>query len=149
MLASGKALVRGLRAQGYEVATATEVAQLVLSGDVVAMNAVRDAGRALGEIMGGIVNFFNPSVLVTGGSIGSLGVPLLAGLREAVYAQATMFSTRHLRIVPSRLERDAGPRGATLLALELAYDEAIRRSMTVDGFGGPTPATTAKARSWE
>ncbi len=149
VLASGKALVRRLRAHGYEVATATEVAQLVLSGDVVAMNAVRDAGRALGEIMGGIVNFFNPSVLVTGGSIGSLGVPLLAGLREAVYAQATMFSTRHLRIVPSRLGRDAGPRGATLLALELAYDEAIRRSMTVDGFGGSTPATSAKARGWE
>jgi len=135
VLASGKALVRRLRSQDYEVATATDVAQLVLRGDAVAMNAVRDVGRALGELMSGIVNFFNPSVIVTGGSIGSLGVPLLAGLREAVYAQATMFSTRHLRIVPSRLGRDAGPRGATLLALELAYDAAIRQSMTADDSG--------------
>ncbi len=133
VLASGRALVRQLRARGYEVSTAAEVAQLVLRGDIGAMDVVRDAGRALGDLVSGIVSFFNPSVIVTGGSIGALGTPLLAGLRETVYGQGTMFSTRHLRIVPSRLGADAAVRGATLLALELAYDAVLAQLKTPGG----------------
>ncbi len=135
VLAGGRALVRRMRAEGYDVSTAAEVARLVQAGDAVATNAVRDAGRVLGELMSGIVNFVNPAVIVTGGSIGGLGDALLTGLRETVYAQATMFSTRDLRIVPSRLGRDAGPRGAALLALELAFDAALSHTAMAGGTG--------------
>jgi len=125
VVGSGKAIVRKLQAQGYQVATASDVSQLVLQGDLVAMNLVRDAGKALGAVMSGIVSFFNPAAIVMGGSLGALEISLLAGMREATYATGTMFSTRHLRIVPSRLGREAGLHGATLLALDLAYDVAI------------------------
>jgi predicted NBD/HSP70 family sugar kinase len=97
----------------------------VVQGDLLAMSMVRDAGKALGAVMSGIVSFFNPAVIVMGGSLGALEISLLAGMREAIYAQATMFSTRHLRIVPSQLGPEAGLRGATLLALDVAYDDAI------------------------
>jgi predicted NBD/HSP70 family sugar kinase len=127
VVASGRALVNRLKAQGYQVETASDVSALVVQGDLVAMSMVRDAGKALGAVMSGIVSFFNPAVIVMGGSLGALEISLLAGMREATYAQATMFSTRHLRIVPSSLGPEAGLHGATLLALDLAYDAAIER----------------------
>jgi predicted NBD/HSP70 family sugar kinase len=125
VVASGRALVKKLQAQNYQVETASDISRLVSQGDLVAMNMVREAGKALGVVMSGIVSFFNPAVIVMGGSLGALEISLLAGMREATYAQGTMFSTRHLRIVPSSLGPEAGLRGATLLALDLAYDSAI------------------------
>jgi predicted NBD/HSP70 family sugar kinase len=125
VVASGGALVRRLKAQDYDVETAGDVSRLVVKGDLLALNMVRDAGKALGAVMSGIVSFFNPAVIVMGGSLGALEISLLAGMREAIYAQATMFSTRHLRIVPSHLGPEAGLHGATLLALDVAYDDAI------------------------
>jgi predicted NBD/HSP70 family sugar kinase len=125
VVASGRALVKQLKAQGYKVETASDISRLVSQGDLVAMNMVREAGKALGAVMSGIVSFFNPAVIVMGGSLGALEISLLAGMREATYAQGTMFATRHLRIVPSSLGPEVGLRGATLLALDLAYDSAI------------------------
>jgi predicted NBD/HSP70 family sugar kinase len=125
VVASGGAIVKKLKAQNYQVETAGDVSRLVVQGDLVAMSLVRDAGKALGAVMSGIVSFFNPAAIVMGGSLGALEISLLAGMREATYAQATMFSTRHLRIVPSYLGPEAGLHGATLLALDLAYDAAI------------------------
>jgi len=129
VVAGGKALVSRLKAQGYDVATASDVARLAVQGDVVAMNLVREAGRALGAVMAGIVNFFNPEAIVMGGSIGSVGSSLLAGMREAIYGQATTFATRTLRILPSHLGSDAGLSGATLLALDLGYEVLLRRAL--------------------
>ncbi len=134
VVASGKALVGRLKAQGHDVETAGDVARLVVQGDVVAMNLVREAGRALGAVMTGIVNFFNPDAIIMGGSIGSLGSSLLAGMREAIYGQAAVFSTRRLRILPSHLGGEAGLRGATLLALDLGYEVLVRNAL---GWGEP------------
>ena len=128
VVASGRALVNKMKAHGYKVETSTEVSQLAAQGDLLAMSMARDAGKALGAVASGIVSFFNPAVIVMGGSLGSLEVPFLAGMREATYAEGTMFSTRNLRIVPSALGRTAGLHGATLMALDLAYDAAIGRA---------------------
>lgn len=139
VVAGGKALVGRLKGQGYGVETAGDVAHLVLQGDVVAMNMVREAGRALGAVMTGIVNFFNPEAIVMGGSIGSVGSSLLAGMREAIYGQAAVFSTRRLRILPSHLGGDAGLTGATLLALDLGYEVLVRRALGWAEPSGPAP----------
>ena len=125
VVASGGALVRRLREQGYDVEVAADISRLVLQGDLVAVNLVREAGRSLAEVMSPIVTFFNPAVIVMGGALGALEISLLAGLREVIYARTPMFSTRHLRIVPSHLGQAAGLHGATLLALDLAYETAL------------------------
>jgi predicted NBD/HSP70 family sugar kinase len=125
VVASGSALVHRLKARGYDVETVGDVSRLASEGDPVVTNMLREAGRALGTVMSGIVSFFNPALIVMGGLLGSLEISLLAGLREATYAKATMFSTRDLRIVTSSLGAEAALYGATLLALDLAYGLAI------------------------
>ena len=91
---------------------------------------VREAGRALGEVLAGCVNFFNPSVIVIGGDIGEVHEQLLAGVREVTFQRSLPLATRDLRIVPSRLGDRAGVIGAAIMVIEhvlapAAIDQAL------------------------
>lgn len=79
---------------------------------------VRDAGRTLGEVLAGTVNFFNPTVIVIGGDIAEAHAQLLAGVREGIFSRSLPLATRDLRIVPCRLGDRAGVIGAAIMVIE-------------------------------
>jgi predicted NBD/HSP70 family sugar kinase len=118
VLASGSAIMRQLGEAGIEVASTAEVVELVRSGDAVAMHHVREAGRVLGAALAAVVSVVAPSVIVVGGELADSSEPLIAGIREGVYKQASSLATRELRILPSRLGERAGVVGVATLALE-------------------------------
>lgn len=117
-LAGGAALARRLSTPEAPVASAREVVRLVKSGDRDAIRTVRDAGRTVGEVLSGLVNFFNPEAIVLGGPLSAVHNQLLAGVREAVYRRSHPLATRHLLIEPSRLREDAAALGAAFLAID-------------------------------
>lgn len=90
----------------------------MLAGDRRATDAVRRAGRDLGEVVVACTGFLNPAVIAIGGSLARCGEPLLTGIREAVLGRAMPLATRTLRIVESRTGGDAGVIGASLMAVE-------------------------------
>lgn len=90
---------------------------------------MREAGRALGDVLPGCVNFFNPSVIVVGGDIGGVHEPL-AGVREVTFQRSLPLATRDLRTVPSRLGDRAGVVGAAVMVIEhVLAPEAIDRAI--------------------
>ena len=103
VLASGSAMVRQLGEAGIEVASTADVVALVRAGDAVAMHHVREAGRVLGAALAAVVSVVAPSVIIVGGEMGDASEPLIAGIREGVYQQASTLATRELRILTSRL----------------------------------------------
>jgi len=117
-VAGGWALVRDLRAQGIQVSTAEDVVRLAGGHDRVALQAIRRAGRVLGEVLADVVNFFNPSVVIVGGTIGQAEGELLAGIRETVYQRSLTLATKNLLVVPSALGLRAGVIGAAQLVSE-------------------------------
>ncbi|MDP9181403.1 MAG: ROK family transcriptional regulator, partial [Actinomycetota bacterium] len=84
-LAGGAALARDAAAAGLDVTTARDLVELAVRADMQALALVRDAGRRVGEVLAGLVNFFNPGRIVVAGGVAHAGNPLLAGIREAVY----------------------------------------------------------------
>ncbi len=105
--------------------------RLVKGGDGTATQLVREAGRDLGEVLAGCVNFFNPEVIVIGGDIGEGSQQLLAGVRETIFQRSLPLATEELRVVPSQLGDGAGVIGAAIMAIEKvlapdAIDRAIR-----------------------
>jgi predicted NBD/HSP70 family sugar kinase len=129
-VAGGHALAGRLATVGRGTATSRDVVQLVLDGDPVAVRMVRDAGRALGEVLAACVNFFNPRVIVVGGDIGTVHEQLLAGLREVVIQRSLPLATRDLRIVTSRLGDRAGVVGGAIMVIErLLAPGALERSL--------------------
>lgn len=123
-LASGPAIARTLRESGVEALTSTDVIDLVKSGNLDAIGAVRQAGRDLGEVLSTCVSLMNPSVIAIGGSMARAGEHLLAGVREVVYSRSIPLATEHLQIVPSTSAARAGVLGASALAVHHALSPA-------------------------
>jgi predicted NBD/HSP70 family sugar kinase len=117
-LAGGGALARDAALAGLPVTTARELVELAIRADPQALALVRDAGRRLGEVLAGLVNFFNPSRIVIAGGIAHAGNPLLAGIREAVYRRSLPLAARALDITISDLGQRAGRVGASRMAIE-------------------------------
>jgi predicted NBD/HSP70 family sugar kinase len=90
----------------------------VQAGRVEAVQAVRDAGRDIGDVLATCVSLINPSVIVIGGSLSRAGEHLLAGVREVVYGRSTPLATENLQIVQSTAGRQAGIIGASVLAID-------------------------------
>jgi predicted NBD/HSP70 family sugar kinase len=117
-VAGGAALARQLTDLGFEVSTGSEVVDLVMSGNIQALRLVREAGRMVGEVLAGLVNFFNPEVIVIGGVLSAVHDHVLAGVREVIYRRSLPLATHHLEIVPSHTGADAAALGAGILAIE-------------------------------
>jgi predicted NBD/HSP70 family sugar kinase len=129
-LAGGQALAERLAAEGADTANSRDVVALVRAGDATAMRMVRDAGRALGEVLAGTVNFFNPAVIVIGGDIAEAHAQLLAGVREGIFSRSLALATRDLRIVPCRLGDRAGITGAAMMSIDRALSpDAVDRGL--------------------
>jgi len=127
-VAGGRALAAKLTALGLEAASSRDVVTLVRAGEPQAIQAVRDAGRYLGEVLAGAVNFFNPGAIVIGGDISEAHQQLLAGVREVIFQRSLPLATGDLRIVPSRLGDRAGVIGAGIMVIEhILSPEAVDR----------------------
>jgi predicted NBD/HSP70 family sugar kinase len=123
-VAGGQALADALTAGGIEAHHSRDVVELVRAGNPTAIRMVREAGRTLGEVLAGTVNFFNPGVIVIGGDISEAHEHLLAGVREGIFSRSLPLATRDLRIVPSRLGDRAGVIGAATMATEYVLSPA-------------------------
>ena len=119
-LASGPAIARALRAEGVDAQNGSDVIDLVKRGNIDAIQAVRQAGRDIGEVLTACVSLINPSVIAIGGSMARVGEHLIAGVREVVYTRSIPLATEHLAIVQSAAAQNAAVLGASMLAIEHA-----------------------------
>jgi glucokinase len=103
-------------AGGREI-TGPLVTELAHDGDEAARGAVAALGRRLGVGIVGLVNVFNPELVVVGGGLIGAGELLLAPAREIVAARALAPARDQVRIVPARFGDESGMLGAAALAL--------------------------------
>ena len=107
---------------------AADVAVASKHGDPVGIELITEAGRLIGQMLTGIVNFFNPSLIVIGGGVAGAGDLLLATIRQAIYRRSLPLATRDLVVRRSELDDRAGVIGAaTMAANELFAREYLPR----------------------
>ncbi|WP_433316630.1 ROK family transcriptional regulator [Micromonospora sp. CA-269861] len=116
-VASGAALVTALRGQGVAVSDLTGVIRLIDDGDRQATALARQAGRAVGEILAVVVNFFNPQVVAIGGRLADCE-PLLASMRATLYERCLPLATQTLLIERVAAGQDVGITGAAHLVID-------------------------------
>jgi glucokinase-like ROK family protein len=95
--------------------TAADVAAAAAAGDAAAAQMVREGGRRVGQVLAGVISFFNPGLVVIAGGVARLGHTLLAEIRSVVYQRSAPLATGNLPIVLSELGDTAGVIGATRL----------------------------------
>ncbi|MFE9654379.1 ROK family protein [Micromonospora sp. NPDC006431] len=117
-VASGPAIAAKLRAAGLDATNNADVVALVQAGSPIAGQAVRQAGRDIGEVLAAGVSLFNPSLIVIGGAVAQAGEMLLAGVRESIYRRSLPLATERLRIVTSQAGANAGVVGAAAMVVQ-------------------------------
>lgn len=130
-VASGGALVKRLRAAGFDVVHVSDVVRLAHQGQPEAIQAIRDAGRSIGEVLSSVVNLLNPAVIATWGYLTEAETPLFAGMREGIYQQALPGSSEQLKLVRATLGDLAGVRGAGMLVIDAVLEPAAIDRMLV------------------
>jgi glucokinase-like ROK family protein len=117
--ARSEELARLLARQG--TLTAVDVAVAAAAGDPVAVAMIRDGGRRVGQVLAGLVSFFNPGLVVIGGGVAGIGHALLAEIRGVVYRRSLPLATGNMPIVLSELGGDAGVIGAARLISDRVF----------------------------
>jgi len=98
--------------------TAGDVSAAASSGDAAALDLLQRSARLLGQTLAGLVNFFNPSLILIGGGVAGAGDTYLATVREIIYARSAPLATRDLVVQLSRLGNRAGVTGAATMVLD-------------------------------
>ncbi len=93
-------------------------------GPVPALELIREGGRSTGQVIAGLVSFFNPGLVVIGGGVTGLGHNLLAAIRTQVYRQSLPLATGNLPIVLGELGPTAGVIGAARLISDHLFSPA-------------------------
>ncbi len=109
-------LAEWLREQG--TLSAADVGRASAAGDHVSNGLIRHGGQLIGQVLAGLVNFFNPSMVVFGGGLSNLGHLLLAEIRSVTINRSTPLATSDLSILVGELGDQAGVIGAALAASE-------------------------------
>jgi glucokinase-like ROK family protein len=101
--------------------SAADVGLAVAQGDAQAVQLIRDSGRHIGQVLAGLVSFFNPGLIVIGGRVTGLGHALLAEIRGVTYRRSLPLATGNLPIVLSELADEGGVIGAARLISGTVY----------------------------
>lgn len=92
-------------------------------GDHLAQRITAEAGMHLGTAIANVVNLFNPSMVVVGGSVGQIGDLLLEPIRLTVQRRSLLVASRSVRITAALLGKHSVAIGAVVQALSVALHE--------------------------
>jgi glucokinase len=108
----------GRRLAAEKEITGGIVTEMAHDGDTVAREVLAEIGERLGFGLVGLVNTFNPEVIVIGGGAARGGELLLEPARTVIAAHALPPAREGVRLVPAHFGDEAGMIGAALMALE-------------------------------
>lgn len=101
--------------KGVEI-TLNDILDALLKEDVLAIEVLDSVGHTLGKAIAGLINMFNPEMIVIGGTLSVAKEYLMLPVRNAVNKYSLMLVNKDTQIKLSTLGERAGVMGACLLA---------------------------------
>ncbi len=96
-----------------------DVIDAACRGDLLAQQILIEAGHHLGTAIAGLVNLFNPSIVIIGGNVAKIGDLLLDPIRKTVQERSLRMASANLRISTALLGKRSSAMGAVVLALNM------------------------------
>lgn len=103
-----------------EAISSKDVIAAARGGDLIAQQILAEAGAHLGTAIASLVNLFNPSMVVVGGSVAQIGDLFLEPVRLTVQRRSLRAASSAVRITTALLGRRSSGMGAVVQALSLA-----------------------------
>lgn len=117
--------------KGYLIPSDIPVA--AKAGDSRAVEQVIKSARTVANTVASLVSFYNPHIVVVGGSISESGDLFLASLRQVVYSRSLPLATRDLKIVSASEDHQEGILGAAQLAIGELFSRTWMRTWLPEG----------------
>ena len=115
-LAEGRAsLLSDKHSEGREI-TLDDILNAVNEEDVLAIEVVEEIGSVLGRAIAGLINIFNPELVVIGGIVSKVKEYLLLPIKSAIQKHSLNMVNKDTTIKFSKLGEKAGPIGACMLS---------------------------------
>ncbi len=115
-LREGRASVLSDKFNKGERISLMDILNAVNEEDVLAIEVIEEIGTVLGKALAGLINIFNPELVVIGGIVAKANEYLLLPLRSAIQKHSLNLVNRDTTIKFSKLGAKAGPVGACMLS---------------------------------
>lgn len=109
-------LCEKMQAEGVDSLTLADIIAAVDNEDILCIEVVENMATELGRWLAGLINMFNPELVIVGGTLASLGDYLLRPVKQSVQKYTLRLVSQDSRIVVSKLGEKAGVLGAALYA---------------------------------
>ena len=93
-----------------------EIIEAVIEEDVLAIEVVEEIGTTLGRAIAGLINLFNPELIVIGGNVAATKEYLLLPIKSAIQKHSLNIINSDTTIKFSKLGRKAGAIGSCMLS---------------------------------
>lgn len=96
--------------------TLNDIIDVALQEDILAIELIEEVENTLGKHVAGLINLFNPELVIIGGTLANAGDYLILPLRSAIKKYSLNLVNKDSSIKVSKLGDKAGLLGASLLA---------------------------------
>lgn len=100
-----------------------DIIDAVNKEDVLCIDIFEEVGQKLGRQIAGLINIFNPELVIIGGTVSLSGDYILQPIKSAVRKYSLNLVNKDSNIIISKLKDKAGIVGSCLLARRRIFEE--------------------------
>ena len=107
---------------GDSPVTLEEIVEATNKEDILCIELVEEVGRKLGRYLAGLINLFNPELVVIGGTVAMTEDYILQPIKTAIRKYSLNLVSKDSAVVLSKLQAKAGVIGACLLSRSKLFE---------------------------
>ena len=115
-VADGNSTILDKRLKKGDTIIQEDILEAALKDDMLAIELIEEVGNTLGKHIAGLINLFNPELVIIGGAVAQTGDYLLLPIKSAIKKYSLNLVSKDTAIKLSKLGDRAGVVGACMLA---------------------------------
>ena len=119
---NGESSILTEHVKDLETLTLTDIMDAVAKEDPLCIEIIEDVGYILGKYIAGLINIFNPDLVVIGGQVSQAEGFLLLPIKSSIRKYSLSLVNRDSKIEISKLKQKAGIVEACMVAKSRLFD---------------------------
>ncbi len=119
---SGESSIITQHVKDLDKLTLTDIIKATNMEDPLCIEIVEEVGVKLGKYIAGLINIFNPELVVIGGQVAQTDGFIMLPIRSAVRKHSLGLVNKDTQIITSKLKNKAGVVGACMIARSRLFD---------------------------
>lgn len=120
---NGETSILSNRISSQKLLMLEDIISAVNDGDVLSIDIIEEIGLKLGKQIAGLINIFNPELVVIGGSLSQTGDYIIQPLKTAIRKHSLNLINKDTEFLLSKLGDEVGVLGACLLARSNLFEK--------------------------